>query len=949
MSRALRSTANTSPLEELPQTRRKRTRSANIGKSRSRSMDDSDMESESSQLIDINETNSQKSPSNNVSEEQIVSNARNLEVENLMTDDNETNPPVQGELRDDNNEDNESEAQRLRERLETLKARSQELSKRKQIQKKKCELADLKKQCDDMARIVANLEAAENTLEIGTGASMECNQINGNNQINGTNDATEFRSDGTSGAPVVPTKPLLEMEKFAEYLMKIQSKPKPISLKREPPVFDGNAEKARIWMKEYDLIAQINRWTELEKAQYLSTALTGAAKDWFDGKFDGEVPDWFEFERDFIKVYKPVGYSQVKKCEFYSLKQEEGEDPINFLDKLLKLRNAIEPKPTDDDVVQCMRLGLDGSYADLVINIEDMDEMRTTLSKAMKNREIRKKLKGSYVKLAVDRPIQTQPVLEKKTRLPTVLPTPAKEFRITCYNCDRQGHVVKNCPEPYDQDKVVQHFANLQHARFPMPSVNHRNSWRPSLETRQQNQRDVLSGVQSWYGNQPALPIQPSQQEESTQVVRHNQFVGLTPTGTEREEQQSTKSWISPLPTMETVISGEKVEALIDTGGATSLISIDLAIKLNLEVEKADYQIQGLCGTPVVPLGKAVRVPVLFNEYVVIMPLTVVADIVPSLILGMDFIRATNLAIFPNSKHMKFQVMKLYSGKSPCSESEPEDDVIREGRPPYPLRHATVGEKEHLNRSFISKVKKRSDEERKIYINRQLKRSNDSNADNVCPTTLMAPTQRPEPQQTTYYAFNVKHSKGTGESDVAKNDKEQQELSEKPIKRVEQIARVAIARVKVRQELETSLPKNMNSVNENRTEVKFDVGDRVLLRMKETKLTKNLIMRPKYSGPYVVLKRINPQVYRLTKAKGTFKSFKVHLKRLKLYRRRDEETEKAIETSSGSNADEEDNRPDTKTKYHWEESKQEPDRTERNAWKPKTLKEFVWYLYRLLN
>ena len=79
-------------------------------------------------------------------------------------------------------------------------------------------------------------------------------------------------------------------------------------------------------------------------------------------------------------------------------------------------------------------------------------------------------------------------------------------------------------------------------------------------------------------------------------------------------------------------------------------------------------------------------------------------------------------------------------------------------------------------------------------------------------------------------------------------------------------------------------------------------------------------------------------------------------KRLKLYRRRETETDKTVETSSGTDADEEDNRPDSETEVYWKDTSVsepeepiQPTRPRRTTRKPKTLKDFVCYLYRLLN
>ena len=182
---------------------------------------------------------------------------------------------------------------------------------------------------------------------------------------------------------------------------------------------------------------------------------------------------------------------------------------------------------------------------------------------------------------------------------------------------------------------------------------------------------------------------------------------------------------------------------------------------------------------------------------------------------------------------------------------------------------------------------------------------------------------------------------------------EAKELVEQPLARGEQIARIILARQKAREDIKTRQTKNMDRINKTRQDVSFNTGDRVLLQMKHLKLTKDGKLKPKFSGPYVVLKKIGPLTYRLAKAKGSYKSSVVHVKRLKLYKKRDSGSESEIETSSGSDADEEDNQLESETEAYWSEPKtpEPPKQTRptRNRRQPKNLKEFVCYLYRLLN
>ena len=177
-----------------------------------------------------------------------------------------------------------------------------------------------------------------------------------------------------------------------------------------------------------------------------------------------------------------------------------------------------------------------------------------------------------------------------------------------------------------------------------------------------------------------------------------------------------------------------------------------------------------------------------------------------------------------------------------------------------------------------------------------------------------------------------------------------QELQEEPMLRDEQLIRMSVARLLARDAIKKSQAKNMRRVNQKRKNVEYHMGDRVLLQMKHLKTTKGGKLKPKYSGHYVVVKKLGPLTYRLAKLKGPYKSSVVHVKRLKLYNKRRTVSEPEIVSTSSTDADDEEDEPlEVEIENYWEEPEPAeaaiPTRSTRVRRKPDRLRDFVCYLY----
>ena len=314
MKRTLRSAVAKSPLVELPNKSRRRNRADSHASRSSRRTDssDSDLEVINPSPRPSHRSVSQRSRTPNEDQQQQESDANQPNGDDHRAD-NQTTPVV-------NSPDQVRELARLRKETEELARKNEAMLKKKRAQ----ELEEERKRYDEAKRIhdelvmevpADNVRAANEAVvrEWNTAPSVHNNNrrvVIGSRVPLAASQRPTVDSDGEEErfyTPVAPARPqrrhrsrsplgrkvepVITMDSLTDALDRLQTKSRPVVLKKEPPIFDGKIEGARLWLKQYEGVATINRWTDVEKSQYLSTALTGNAKRWFDGLYDGDVPE----------------------------------------------------------------------------------------------------------------------------------------------------------------------------------------------------------------------------------------------------------------------------------------------------------------------------------------------------------------------------------------------------------------------------------------------------------------------------------------------------------------------------------------------------------------------------------------------------------------------------------------------------------------------------------
>ena len=778
--------------------------------------------------------------------------------------------------------------------------------------------------------------------------------------------------------------------KFMEAVNKNSAGPKPTVLKQSPPKFDGDAENAVLWLKEYQIIANINHWTNVEMSQYLPTALIGTAKDWYHGVFDSTIPDWEDFKKQFLDAFIPMGYLHERKSRFYSLKQQTNEKPLDYLNKLMLLRAQIEPKPTEEEVVECVKNGVYGNYASAILKVDTLSELRMILGRLTTINENREQYKNrAQARRSENRTQKTEDVQESRR---------PREFEPTCFNCGKTKHYARDCPEPKNNNTYKQTYMDLLHARNPPTAISSkqvglRNS--QNYGKRQNRFSPYKFQNKNEQKNRRASSSTGDIGEGAMEHTQHREGPDQASSNLVRSPNKCVAD-LHECPLENILIEQKGVKALLATGGSFSLIAMDLVIELKLKVKPKNIPISGVSDICTQALGYVENVNIEYLDRVVSMPLVVVSSLEPQLLLGVDFLRGLKL---------NFDFKKGYNISCPIRYKEPthldyksdtEDETGFIMREPYPIRKVTDIERQLLRaanpedrvyynhrtkRAYLKKMiyqeKKKEKRRTRLQNKKAVVRELKSNSPVLNPQAQMFRPKnitRTEPEvevkdmkvtdecikclncgQTGHRSENCIGQYGQSrqnrettpylEATIEDQDKEYFEdtCMQPSVLAFTHLVQEAIQEAR-KQEAQEQEKANQSFVNKKRIPISFNVGDKVLLE--KWKKSKSGKLKQRYIGPYIVLKKLSPLTYRLAKAMGSYKSAVVNIERMMAFNQRAEMPSdlEEISTIMSSTSTESE---DTDTEVHWED---DPDpvpvhfyeRARRTVRRPRAIRDFMF-------
>lgn len=226
-------------------------------------------------------------------------------------------------------------------------------------------------------------------------------------------------------------------------------------LVKKPESFDGYKPPARRWLDDFERCSEANGWSEDSMVKFFSTFLDKAVNDWFvtiAKRKLGTNPSWLDLRSAFIRHYLGDSDKQTFREQLEKTQQGDKEKSTNFIPRVIRLVDLIEPNKPEEDLVDLIRSKLKQCYIDKLIlvntyTIEELNDACLKIEAAMDNQTRFNKPRfnakdkkpnprfNRYNKDDKDKPSSSQ--------APQSNDRDNRKFK--CYRCEKLGHLASEC------------------------------------------------------------------------------------------------------------------------------------------------------------------------------------------------------------------------------------------------------------------------------------------------------------------------------------------------------------------------------------------------------------------------------------------------------------------------------------------------------------------------
>jgi len=194
---------------------------------------------------------------------------------------------------------------------------------------------------------------------------------------------------------------------------------------------DGN-ENVVNWIKNFEEVAELCDWSDVQKVMYGRRLLRGSAKLFM--QFECSTKTWIKMKRELKKEFAKTANSKQIHRKLATMKKKQDESYTEYTYRMLEIASHVE-----------MEIGSKIQY--IIDGIPDDEVNKTVLYGAKTIKDLRKRLPiYEAQKLAATKSHKKHSAVSEKTKRMNQTQVTQQQTK-RCFNCGVTNHVSAQCPD----------------------------------------------------------------------------------------------------------------------------------------------------------------------------------------------------------------------------------------------------------------------------------------------------------------------------------------------------------------------------------------------------------------------------------------------------------------------------------------------------------------------